>query len=128
MGGLGGVFLDSVWLPRFGGEEPRFRSREDMLGAVPARDRWRGWLPLDRRLAIVPDDTKALARHRLDVLVRHEAPTTHPLGFAAIDGLAARTGAKLVVHGHHHRSYEARLSDGTHVRGLGVAESWLLRR
>ena len=26
-GGLGGVFLDDVWLPHFGGEEPRFHTR-----------------------------------------------------------------------------------------------------
>ena len=128
VGGLGGVFLDDVWLPHFGGEEARFHTRQDMVRAVPTRDRWRGWLPLNRRLAIVPDDIEALARRRLDVLVCHEAPTSHPFGFASIDDLASRTGAKLVVHGHHHRSVEARLRDGTLVRGLGMAEPWLLRR
>lgn len=97
-----------------------------MLRAAPARDRRRGWLPRDKRLAIVPDDVEALARERLDVLVCHEAPTTHPLGFAAIDDLARRTRAWLIVHGHHHRSYSAALRDGTCVRGLGVAEPWLL--
>ncbi len=97
-----------------------------MLRAVHPRERWRGWLPLDRRQAIVPEEVEALARHRLDVLVCHEAPTSHRLGFAAIDDLARRTGAKLVVHGHHHRAYDARLRDGTRVRGLGMAEPWLL--
>lgn len=125
VGGLGGVFLDDVWMPHFGGEEPRYRSREEMLRAVPPRGRWRGGLPLNRRVAIVPEDVEALARHRLDVLVCHEAPTPHPLGFAAIDDLARRTGAKLVVHGHHHRAYSAVLRDGTRVRGLGMAEPWL---
>lgn len=126
IGGLGGVFLDDVWLPHFGGEEPRFRTREEIMRAVDPRDRWRGLLPLNRRLAIVPEDVEALARHRLDVIVCHEAPTTHSLGFAAIDNLARRTGAKLVVHGHHHRPYSAALRNGTRVRGLGMAEPWLL--
>ena len=126
VGGLGGVFLPDVWLPRSGGDEPRFRSREAMLRAVPPRERWRGWLPLEGRQAIVPEDVEALARHRLDVLVCHEAPTTHRFGFAAIDDLARRTGAKLVVHGHHHRAYDAILRDGARVRGLGMAEPWVL--
>ena len=120
------MFLDGVWLPRSGGEEPRFRTREEMLRGVPARERWRGWLPLARRCAIVPEDIETLSRHRLDVLVCHEAPTSHRFGFAAIDGLARRTGAKLVVHGHHHRAYDARLRDAARVRGLGMAEPWLL--
>ena len=68
----------------------------------------------------------ALARHRLDVLVCHEAPTSHRMGFAAVDDLARRTGAKLVVHGHRHRDYESVLPDGTRVRGLGMAGPWLL--
>ncbi|GAA0607197.1 metallophosphoesterase [Craurococcus roseus] len=126
IGGHGGVFLDDVWLPHFGGEGPRFRTREEMLRAVPPPDRWRGGLPLDRRLAIVPEDAEALARHRLDVLVCHEAPISHWPSFAAVDDLARRTGAWLVVHGHHHRSYEAVLRDGTCVRGLGMAEPWRL--
>lgn len=126
VGGLGGVFLPDVWLPRSGHEEPRFRTRDGVLRDVPPRDRWRGGLPLDRRQAIVPEDAEALARHRLDVLVCHEAPTTHRFGFAAIDDLARRTGAWLVVHGHCHRAHTARLRDGTCVRGLGMAEPWRL--
>lgn len=74
------------------------------------------------RCAIVPDDIEALARQRLDVLVCYEAPISHWLGFAAIDNHARCTGAKLVVHSHHHRSYDACLRDGTRVRGLGIAE------
>jgi hypothetical protein len=120
------VFLDDVWLPHFGHEEPRFRSRADLLRTIPGREKWRDGLPPNRRLAVFPEDVEVLARQRLDVLVCHEAPTTHWLGFAAIDGLARRTGASLVVHGHHHRSYAGCLRDGTRVRGLGTAEPWRL--
>ena len=36
--------------------------------------------------------------------------------------LAAAGGARLIVHGHHHESYAAVLSNGVRVRGLGIAE------
>ena len=125
VGGLGGVCLDDIWLPHFGHEEPRFRTREDMLRTIPERDRWRGGLPLAKRCAIFPEDVEAVAEHRLDVLVCHNAPTSHWLGYAAIDHLAERTGARLIVHGHHHVGYERTLRDGTRVRGLGMAEPWV---
>jgi hypothetical protein len=67
-----------------------------------------------------------LAAHRCDILVTHEAPTSHPHGFAPIDALAEACGARLIVHGHHHQSYEAVLASGIRVRGLGLAEPWLL--
>jgi hypothetical protein len=34
----------------------------------------------------------------------------------------------LIVHGHHHESYSAKLQNGVDVRGLAVAETWVLRR
>ena len=61
---------------------------------------------------------------RLDVLVTHEAPICgHEHGFFALDELARRTGARLLVHGHHHRSY-CRTVGGLTVRGLAKAEVW----
>jgi hypothetical protein len=126
VGGLGGVFLHNVWLPRSGGEEPRFNSREDMLRAVLPRERWRGWLPLQQRCAIVPEDIETLAQHRLDVLVCHEAPTTHRLGFAAIDDLAARTGAKLVSTGTTTAPTRHTCATARGCAASGVAEPWVL--
>jgi hypothetical protein len=32
----------------------------------------------------------------------------------------------LIVHGHHHESYDATLAGGIDVRGLAVAEVWVL--
>jgi hypothetical protein len=34
--------------------------------------------------------------------------------------------ARLIVHGHHHESYTAELASGIDVRGLAVAETWVL--
>jgi hypothetical protein len=61
------------------------------------------------------------------VLVTHEAPSCHKYGFVGIDMAAAACRARLVVHGHHHESYEARIgNDRIRVRGLGRAEVFRL--
>jgi hypothetical protein len=36
-------------------------------------------------------------------------------------------GVSLVVHGHHHRSYEGHTANGVAVRGLGIVEPWMWR-
>jgi hypothetical protein len=43
-----------------------------------------------------------------------------------IDTLAAACGATLVVHGHHHTSYAAVLPNGIKIKGMGLADAWLL--
>jgi predicted phosphodiesterase len=129
--GLSGVFKPSVWYPRpeDGADRidpPRYRNRESFLAAQPKQRSWRGGLPLWHRDTIFPDDVDRLAQQRFDVLVAHEAPSSHIHGFAVIDQLAALGGATLIVHGHHHDSYTATLPDGITVRGLGLSELWQL--
>jgi predicted phosphodiesterase len=62
---------------------------------------------------------------RADVLVTHEAPSNHEFGFPVIDELAERMGVKMIVHGHHHRAYEATLPNGIAV--VGVAKAGMYR-
>ncbi|MCO6416078.1 metallophosphoesterase [Siccirubricoccus sp. KC 17139] len=133
VGGLGGVFRGQVWYPLKGprddaGEpEPRIRSRAEYLRALRPQERWRKGVPFRHTTTIFPEDVEAAFDGiRLDVLVTHEAPSCHQHGFGAIDRLAERTRARLVVHGHHHRSYEDELPGGVRVRGLGRAEPWWL--
>jgi predicted phosphodiesterase len=122
--GLPGVFKPRVWNP---GEGPAsFRTRTAFQAALRPGEAWRGGLPLFHRDTIFPEDFDRLAAIRCDILVTHEAPSSHPHGFAAIDALAEACGARLIVHGHHHRSYEAVLPNGIRVRGLGLAEPWRL--
>jgi hypothetical protein len=71
-------------------------------------------------MAIWPEDVEALSALRADVLVTHEAPSSHPQGVAALDALARRMGARLVIHGHHHVCYRARAEDGLEVQGVGA--------
>ena len=128
--GLPGVFKPSVWYPRAddglgsGMDPPRYRDRESFLAAQPRARWWRGGMPLWHRDTIFPTDVDDLSRQTFDVLVTHEAPSIHKHGFATIDGLARGSGARLIVHGHHHESYTALLPGGIMVRGLGLAEPW----
>lgn len=126
--GLGGVFKERVWYPRVEPVEPQHGSRGEFMRRLPRTDRWRDGLPLGMRAAIFPEDVAALARMRADVLVTHEAPTSHRHGFVGIDEAAKLCRAQLVVHGHHHESYQSALPDGTLVRGLAKAEVFRVSR
>jgi predicted phosphodiesterase len=121
--GLGGVFKPRVWHP-VECEPPQVHSRAALLRELPQEECWRGGLPLRHRDTIFPEDFAALRGARFDVLVTHEAPSSHRHGFAAIDALAAQGGARWIVHGHHHQPYSAVLPNGISVRGLGIAECW----
>lgn len=126
VGGLGGIFGDSVWYPRFEMAEPRFQSTAELMRKLKHHERWRKGVPLNRRAFIFPDAWEAVARLRLDVLATHEAPAAgHEHGFVGLDVLAARTGCRLLVHGHHHRSYTKKVGNMT-IRGLGKAEPWVM--
>jgi hypothetical protein len=131
LAGLPGVFKPRVWLPipdeatgRV--EAARFQTREAFKQSIGQGALWRGDMPLWHRDTIFPEDFDTLGTLRFDILVSHEAPSSHPHGSAVIDDLAASCGARLIVHGHHHQSYEATLPNGIAVRGLGVAEPWVL--
>lgn len=123
--GLPGVFRPRVWQP---GEPPSFATRAAFQAALRPNEAWRGGLPLFHRDTIFPEDFDRLAATACDILLSHEAPSSHPNGFAVIDALAEACGARLIVHGHHHQSYEAVLPNGISVRGLGLAEPWPLDR
>ncbi len=125
--GLPGVFKPRVWCPTPDNPgPPSFRTRAAFQASLPADQLWRGGLPLWHRDTIFPEDVDRLAAESFDILVTHEAPSSHPHCFAVIDDLAARCHARLIVHGHHHQSYSATLANGVRVRGLGLAEPWLL--
>ena len=124
LAGLGGTYAGRVWYPRQGDETAAFQTRRDWLRAIPRHERCGKLLPLSRRHVILPEDHRALQGQRADILVCHEAPLSHPHGFGALDDLARTLGARLVVHGHHHRSYTGASREAAEVRGLGIAECW----
>lgn len=126
--GLGGIYSSRVWYPKLGGgqdQPPKFLTRHDMIRQTARADRFKGGLPRSSRATIFPEDHEALGKIHAEILVTHEAPSADPHGFAAIDELAHDMGARLIVHGHHHRNYEGKTADGIPVRGLGMAEPWI---
>lgn len=126
--GLGGVFSEKVWYPRFEAAEPIHQTRRSLLKATPAAERWRGGLPLRARDAIFPEDIDRIRQFRADILVTHEAPSAHRHGFLGIDEAAKACGARLVIHGHHHENYEGEIpGSGIRVRGLGGATVFRLQ-
>ncbi|WP_037452149.1 metallophosphoesterase family protein [Skermanella stibiiresistens] len=124
--GLGGVFRGRIWHPSEGDGAPRFPDRESYLDALPPGHRWRGGLPLAQRVSIWWEDYQKLRAERADVLVCHEAPSSHRHGFGVLDDLARSMGARLIVHGHHHIGYQAMLPAGLRVIGIGRAGLWRL--
>ena len=123
--GLGGTFRPLVWSPP---SPPRLCHRRALSDALAALGP--GYGPNQRAAlahslstaAIWPEDVETLARQKADVLVTHEAPSSHPSGSAVIDELARRMGVRTIVHGHHHVVSHARADDGLTV--LGVASAW----
>ena len=97
--GLGGVFRGKVWTPP---APALFENPQQYLARCGKGNFWRDSLPLRHRSTIFPVDYSKLAGERADILVTHEAPSSHPHGFAAIDELARRLGVTSSFHGHHH--------------------------
>jgi predicted phosphodiesterase len=122
--GLGGTFESQVWS---GAAAPRVRRRADLPAALAATrpDLGSVQAAASARIlgatAIWPEDVDALASQQADVLVTHEAPSSHPAGVPALDALARAMGAWLIVHGHHHVTSHATAGDGLRVVGAGDA-------
>ena len=72
--------------------------------------------------AIWPEDYDYLASQEADILVTHEAPSSHPDGNKALEALGRAMGVRLIVHGHYHVNYLATAPDGLQV--LSVAAAW----
>ena len=121
--GLGGTFRRRVWEPP---RPPQLRSRDELpadmtsLGPDWTEEQRRSMADALAAMAIWPEDVEALSALRADVLVTHEAPSSHPQGVSTLDELARRMGARLVIHGHHHVCYRACAEDGLQVQGVGA--------
>ena len=107
--GLPGVFKPRVWDPA---DRPPHPSRTRPVPGS-ARDRARPGAAACRCCIATRFSrrTSTLGRGRFDVLVSHEAPSSHPHGFAVIDALAEACGACLIVHGHHHQVLRSAASE-----------------
>jgi len=123
--GLGGAFLPHVWPAN---APPRLHRREqlaaDLAISRPDLDpsQAASFTHFLTTTAIWPEDMDALALQKAEILVTHEAPSSHPEGVNVLDELARAMGARLIVHGHHHVTSHAQADDG--LRVLGVGDTW----
>lgn len=115
--GVGGIFREKAWNPDFDPDFDPGRSPETFMKTLGKGNLWRGGLPLRHRTTIFPSDLHALSKLRADVLVTHEAPGAHPVGFDALTTLAAAMHVSHAYHGHHHRDIV--YGDGV-WRGVGI--------
>jgi predicted phosphodiesterase len=116
--GLSGVFRGKVWRP--GQDDPLEKALKGTTGITR-----KNYKASKHQVSIFPEDVVRLAKLRnVDILVTHEAPESHPHGFRLIGDLARIMGVGLVVHGHHHRQYQATLEGGIGVVGLGLHMVW----
>lgn len=114
--GLGGIFLGRVWYPP---QPPKWLDKQHFL-----TNQFPGKLDIDLSLkyksAIWYDEFEALKSLKADILVTHEAPSSHRHGFRVIGELAATMGAKHIFHGHLHENYSRVIKNN--VRVFGVAD------
>jgi predicted phosphodiesterase len=127
--GLGGVFRNRIWMPPAAPVFSSYRHYAEYLqrrrpprgrslqGDAPSRQE------RTQRSSIFHDVYATLARERADVLVTHEAPSSHPHGFAVLDEIARALGVKSAFHGHHHdcRDYYRAMWWSLGFRAYGVA-------
>jgi len=124
--GLGGIFRPNI----FGVDHltaledlPRVRPYDtrESLAAIRKNKR----LAPQDHTTIFPEDITSLIRCAsegpIDILICHEAPETHKMGYRIIGDVARLLNVKLLIHGHHHERYTAFIEGGIQVEGIG---SW----
>ena len=119
VGGLGGIFRGQIWRPP---EPANYSSADDFLRRMGKGNKWRGGLALKHRSTIFPDTYKRLSEIKADLLISHEAPSYHPMGFEEIDLLASAMHVRHSYHGHHHDALDySRFAarDGFEAFGVG---------
>jgi hypothetical protein len=96
-----------------------------MAEHTPPRSKFRNWLPLRHWSSIFLEDYESLLNPaRADILITHEAPSSHSRGFSEVDELASVLGARWILHGHQDASYLEHIlpeDDGV-VQVVGLAQ------
>jgi len=115
--GLGGIFRPKIWHPNSG---VIYGKRADWN--IKYQDKRFAQLRRKNKSSIWYEDYEYLSSKKADVLVTHEAPSSHKFGFKVLDNLAEAMGVRLMIHGHHHKCYSDVLGNGVAVVGLGLAQ------
>lgn len=127
--GLGGVFRGKIWHPGINKGRPLWTSRKDFMRFEPSAQRKEakgkyGGLSRQHHSSIWWPDYESLYEKQADILVTHEAPSSHRHGFEVLDDLAFAMNVGHVFHGHHHVNYQARIEKyGKTLQVHGVANA-----
>ena len=124
--GLGGTFRSNIL------GVDRQTTLSDLLHVRPQDTRQSlALIRKDKKLApqdhttIFPEDLNVMSRlaskTRVDVLVTHEAPESHKLGYRILGDVARALKARIHIHGHHHERYDAMIDGGLRVAGVGMS-------
>ena len=100
--GLGGVFRGQIWMPP---NKPMFFDPIHYCQYSTQEKIWRGGVCLRHRTSIFPSDIEILENQQADILICHEAPKPHYMGFQVINDLAEKMGVARIFHGHHHDNH-----------------------
>ncbi len=114
--GLGGVFRGQIWMPP---NKPMYFDPIHYCQYSPQEKIWRGGVPLRHRTSIFPSDIEAIENEQADILICHEAPKPHPMGFRVINQLAEKLGVRHVFHGHHHDNVEYKTNFPYKITNVG---------
>jgi len=97
--GLGGIFLGEVWNPKEN-NQLIYKNRRDWEHKNKRK------LYLYQKNSIWKHEVDKMKREiKADILITHEAPSSHKYGFKMIDEIAQSLGAKKIFHGHLHTYY-----------------------
>ncbi len=111
--GVGGVFRGEIWMPP---ETPNYYS---WTAYEKAKHKLSNFKQKQRRhrTSIFPNIINKLNTLKADILVTHEAPCQHKMGFKCLTALANNLNVKYWCHGHHH-TYET--YDYTNMKVFGA--------
>lgn len=154
VGGLGGVFRGEIWYPETPESPSHYESYEiyrknsvsgRIVTARQARENRKyqdvscltltqngtpAGKMLTHRSTIFYKDWFDLYGQSADILVTHEAPGCHPIGFQVLTELARSMHVKFAFHGHHHDclNYSAKFDElefsAFGVGFRGVTDQW----
>ena len=113
--GLSGIFLGRVWYPP---QPPKWSSKAHYLNHHQLGHHKNDEMSLKYKSAIWHDEFQTLKKLKADILVTHEAPSSHRHGFSVISDLAMAMGVKNIFHGHLHENYSRTIKNNINVFGV----------
>ena len=114
--GLGGVFRGQIWMPPIS----RCILTLSTIANIARKKKFGVAVyhyVIARLFSLLI--SKPLKMNKADILICHEAPKPHPMGFRVINQLAEKLGVRHVFHGHHHDNVEYKTNFPYKITNVG---------